>query len=125
MKSLRKYINESSGNIKHDDLGHGGVFYNNNGALNYITGESLFYLIPTKDCIEISSLAVYKKRVGDGTALLQELIKFANSKNKTIVVYAYPLGDWIDEDNLINFYVKNGFVHDDRINDNHCLIYNS
>ena len=40
-----------------------------------------------------------------------------------IVLYAAPIEESISEDDLIKFYNKNSFKHDNDCTDKHCLIY--
>ncbi len=122
MKNIKNYLFESSNQVKHDDLGDRGLFYTNNGELTYFE-ECVLYPVKTKNCIEITLLHSREKSKGTGTSLMNEIIKFANSKNKCIIVYADPLNDDISKENLIKFYMKFGFVQDERTNDEHCLIY--
>ena len=123
MKSINDFIKESKGNVKHDDLGGRGMFYTSNGELTYFE-DCYTYPVDTDDCIEITLLRTDVSKQGTGTDLLQALIEYAKSVNKKVVVYASPVGDKISEKDLIDFYVKNGFVQDERTDDKHCLIYN-
>lgn len=122
MKDLNAYIIEANDSIEHISNSDSGVFHCANGEISYYE-ECLIYPKPTKDCLEVIMLVVYKKHEGTGSALVKALLEYAKSKGKSVVVDAQPLGDHISEDDLIKFYMDNGFVHDERINDKHYLIY--
>lgn len=123
MKNINEFIKESKNNVKHDDLGGRGMFYTSNGELTYFE-DCYAYPVDTDDCIEITLLRTDVSKQGIGIDLLEALIEYAKSVNKKIVVYASPIGDKISEKDLIDFYMKNGFVQDERTDDKHCLIYN-
>ncbi len=55
------------------------------------------------DIIIVDQIKSYNK--GDGTALINEIKK----ENKTIELIAYAQDDSIEQEQLINFYKKNGF----------------
>lgn len=105
MKTLVEYLTKSFVKIIHDKKNM--LFKTNGGELTYLdfpvtTGVNL-------DAIEIQSLYVTNRRNGIGSELVKACIEYANEINKDIVLYASPLGDGISEDELIKFYINNGF----------------
>ena len=121
MKQLKEYIIETSSEIKHETGRGGGRFYCNKGDLIY-TDEIEIYPVFHKDCFELTNLESFEKNKGIGTKLLNKMIEYAKSEKKDIVLYASPLDDK-NEDDLIKFYKKFGFIEYTKANDKHCLIY--
>lgn len=126
MKTLTSFIKESNNDIKHIRTEEtGGLFIIDNiGSLNYLDNV-ITYPTSTENAFEITNLEVNNKnqRAGIGSKLMNAFMEYAKSQNKDVVVYASPLDDNMSEADLIKFYNKFGFVHDDRTKDNKCLIY--
>lgn len=120
MKTLKEFLIESHA-IRHEHNDMMGRFGCDGGYLTY-NMMCLIYPVSTKNCIEVDVLNVTNKRKGIGTELVKKLIEFAKKEGRTIVLYASPL-DGTSVDDLIEFYKKCGFEHDDRTKDKHCLIY--
>ena len=74
------------------------------------------------DAIEINTINVIDKKKGIGTILLKSAIEYAKSIEKDIVLYASPMGEGMNEKQLIQWYKNNGFEEYDK-SDHHWLIY--
>ena len=74
------------------------------------------------DVIEINTINVIDKKKGIGTILLKAMIEYAESMEKDIVLYASPMGEGMNERQLIQWYKDNGFEEYDK-SDYHWLIY--
>lgn len=123
MKSLTNYINETENTVKHKELKDRGEFYvDENNKLTYCFGTE-FYPVNTPNAIELAEIFITDRNKHIGTSLINAFIDFAKKINRKIVLYAAPLSDNMNEDELIKFYKKFGFEQDSRINDKHCLIY--
>lgn len=120
MKHLQEYIIETSLEIKQQKFNGGGRFYCDKGDLDY-TDEIEIYPVNHNNCFELTNLTSFEKNKGVGTKLLNKMIEYAKSQNKDIVLYASPLDDK-NEDDLIKFYKKFGFIEDIKAHDKHCLI---
>ena len=123
MKSLTQFIQESLEAISHKKGNGNGEFRSGDNYLAY-DEDIVSYPEPIDDAIEISTLFVKNRRHGIGTELVKALIKYAKDSGfKHIVVFASPMGDHISEKDLIEFYTKLGFKHDDRVKDSlPCMI---
>jgi len=87
---------------------------NENGFIDYTIEESE---------ITIDRIIVNEKRQGTGKLLISELKKIAKSNNLPIGLYAEPLNDSIDESDLNEFYLANGFKLDVDDIDNKLFIW--
>jgi hypothetical protein len=89
--------------------------FNENGWIKYTIEE---------DEIVIDNIKVYKQRLGTGTKLINDIKELAKELNKPITLYAEPQDDTINDNQLKEFYISQGFdYHPDNI-DNKYFIYN-
>lgn len=58
----------------------------------------------------IDMVEVYNKRQGTGTQLVKEMIDIARRDGKELGLCAYPQDDSISYEDLLNFYIKLGFI---------------
>lgn len=87
---------------------------NQNGWIKYTIEE---------DEIVIDNIKVYKQRLGTGTKLINDIKELAKELNKPITLYAEPQDDTINDNQLKEFYISQGFdYHPDNI-DNKYFIY--
>ena len=123
MKDIKDYILESSNNIKHTTGNGTGTFELNGNYLDYFDYVNV-YPEPTNNAYEIGEIYIKAadRNLGIGTKLLNAFIEFAKSNNKDIVLYASPINNQMDLDDLIKFYNKFGFEQDNRTTDKQCLI---
>jgi hypothetical protein len=119
-EALSIYIMESQ--VLHDKRNM--LFtYDKNNCLSYSDDPVIFSATFGKiNAIEINTINVIDKRKGIGTILLKSAIEYAKSIKKDIVLYASPMGEGMNEKQLIQWYKNNGFEEYDK-SDYHWLIY--
>jgi hypothetical protein len=93
----------------------GGVIKDDNGYLSYTIND---------DEITLDSIKSKSKRKGTATKLINELKEISRVEKKPIGLYAEPQDDSISEEDLIDFYYKNGFELDSSDIDGKLLIWN-
>ena len=124
MKSLKEFIFEESNKVEHKECSGGGTFSLQGCHLDYYT-ECTAYPEYIDNAFELAEIYVSKdkRKQHIATQLITEFLKFAKENKKIVVVYAAPFNNQdMSEDDLIKFYNKFGFVHDNRTNDKQCLI---
>lgn len=77
-----------------------------------------------EDEITLDMIEVKVKHQGAGSELLNKLKDIAYSLDKKIGLYAYPQDDSITQEELRNFYYKNGFELDPDDVDYNLFVYN-
>ena len=119
-EALSIYIME--GQVLHDKKNM--LFtYGKNNCLSYSDDPVVFNAtFGDVDAIEINTINVIDKKKGIGTILLKAMIEYAESMKKDIVLYASPMGEGMNERQLIQWYKDNGFEEYDK-SDYHWLIY--
>lgn len=119
-EALSIYIMESQ--VLHDKRNM--LFtYDKNNCLSYSNDPVIFNAtFDDVDAIEINTINVIDKKKGIGTILLKAMIEYAKTVKKDIVLYASPMGEGMNEKQLIQWYKNNGFEEYDK-SDYHWLIY--
>lgn len=119
-EALSIYIMESQ--VSHDKRNM--LFtYDKDNCLSYSNDPVIFKAtFGDIDAIEINTINVIDKKKGIGTILLKSAIEYAKSIEKDIVLYASPMGEGMNERQLIQWYKNNGFEEYDK-SDYHWLIY--
>lgn len=119
-ESLSIYIMESQ--VLHDKKNM--LFtYGKGNCLSYSDDPVIFNTTFNNiDAIEINTINVIDKKKGIGTILLKSAIEYAKSIKKDIVLYVSPMGEGMNERQLIQWYKNNGFEEYDK-SDYHWLIY--